>query len=291
MRRLSLAAALVALGAASSIGSSVAQSPQQADAKHGNTVLELFTSQGCSSCPPADALLGRLTERRGVLTLSFSVDYWDYLGWHDTLASAANSQRQREYARARGDGSVYTPQIVVDGMTHVNGADEKAIERAMEAAQARLADVKVPVAIRAEGDTLIIDIGAAPAQSDKRAGTVWLAIAKEAETVAVGRGENRGRQLTYHHPVRELTPIGMWKGEPMTLRLPLKDLKTTGGDCVVTLLQVENAGPDSRRRRICAPLASPRTVKRDQLDPPHATKNGPVIRPVASLPLGRNATL
>jgi hypothetical protein len=242
MRRISLAAVLVALGAASSIGSSAAQSPPAA-AKHGNTVLELFTSQGCSSCPPADVLLGRLMERRGVLTLSFSVDYWDYLGWHDTLASAANSQRQREYARARGDGAVYTPQVVVDGMLHVNGADEKAIDHAMAAAQARLAGVQVPVAIRAEGDTLIIDIGAAPAQSDMRSGTVWLAIAKEAETVAVGRGENRGRELTYHHPVRELTPIGMWKGEPMTLRLPLKDLKTTGGDCVVTMLQVENSGP------------------------------------------------
>lgn len=242
MRRLSLAAALVALMAASSIGSSVAQSPP-AEARHGNTVLELFTSQGCSSCPPADALLGRMTERRGVLTLSFSVDYWDYLGWRDTLGSAANSERQRDYARARGDGRVYTPQIVVDGMTHVNGADEKAIEHAMEAAEARLAGAKVPVAMRAEGDTLVIDIGPAPAQSDKRAGTVWLAIAKEAETVAVGRGENRGRQLTYHHPVKELTPIGMWKGEAMTLRLPLKDLKAMGGDCVVALLQVENAGP------------------------------------------------
>ena len=75
-----------------------------------SAVVELFTSQGCSSCPPADALLGQLTEKPGVVALSYSVDYWDYLGWRDTLGSPANSERQRAYARARGDGKVYTPQ-------------------------------------------------------------------------------------------------------------------------------------------------------------------------------------
>ena len=83
----------------------------------------------------------------------------------------------------------------------------------------------------------------APDASHKRDATVWLAIAKEKETVSITRGENRGRELTYHHPVRELSPVGMWKGEAMTLRLPLKDLKTMGGDCLVALVQVENSGP------------------------------------------------
>jgi hypothetical protein len=209
----------------------------------GNAVLELFTSQGCSSCPPADALLGKFDGRPGVLVLSYSIDYWDYLGWRDTLGSAANSERQRQYARERGDGQVYTPQMIVDGLTHVNGSDEMAIQGAIDAVERSLAHVKVPVRMRAEGDTLVIDIGAAPEQSDQRAGTVWLAIAKEVAKVAISRGENRGRELSYHHPVRELTPIGMWRGEAMTLRLPLKDLKTMGGDCVVALLQVESTGP------------------------------------------------
>jgi hypothetical protein len=132
---------------------------------------------------------------------------------------------------------------VVDGVTHVNGADEEAIQAAVKAASVRLAQVKVPVSMRGEGDTLVIDIGAAPENSDKRAATIWLAIAKEVEKVTVTRGENRGHELSYHHPVRELTPIGMWHGEAMTLRLPLKDLKTMGGDCLFALLQVENAGP------------------------------------------------
>jgi hypothetical protein len=97
--------------------------------------------------------------------------------------------------------------------------------------------------MHAEGDTLVIGIGAAPDKSDQRSATIWLAIAKDEATVAITRGENSGKTLSYHHPVKELTPIGMWEGEAMTLRLPLKDLKTMGGDCLVALLQVENAGP------------------------------------------------
>jgi hypothetical protein len=97
--------------------------------------------------------------------------------------------------------------------------------------------------MRAEADTLVIDIGAAPEASDKRAATVWLALAKDKETVSITRGENRGQKITYHHPVRELSPVGMWKGEAMTIRLPLKDLKAKGGDRLFALLQVENSGP------------------------------------------------
>jgi hypothetical protein len=212
-------------------------------ASQGSAVVELFTSQGCSSCPAADALLGKMTEMPGVLTLSFSVDYWDYLGWRDTLASPANSERQREYARARGDGRVYTPQVVVDGLMHVNGADERLVLDAIDAAMVRLRDVKVPVSTRAEGDTLVIDIGNAQADSHSRDATVWLAIAKEKEAVPISRGENRGRTITYTHPVREISPVGMWKGDAMSLRLPLRDLKTMGGDCLVTLLQVGSSGP------------------------------------------------
>jgi hypothetical protein len=206
-------------------------------------VIELFTSQGCSSCPPADALLSELAERPGFVALSYSVDYWDYLGWRDTLGSPANSERQRNYAKARGDGRVYTPQMVVDGVTHVNGGDEEALKAAVITAEKRLAQVKVPIAMRADVDALVIDVGAAPEGSDKRTATVWLAIAKRMEKVAIARGENRGRDLSYHHAVHELSPIGIWHGEAMTLRLPLKDLKTMGGDCLFALLQVEDYGP------------------------------------------------
>jgi hypothetical protein len=131
-------------------------------------VLELFTSQGCSSCPPADALLAKLTDEPGVVTLSYAVDYWNYLGWRDTLSSPANSERQRDYARVRGDGKVYTPQMVVDGLIHVNGSNEAAIEMARRKAGDQLAKAKVDVAMRAEADTLVIDIGAAPGSTSAR---------------------------------------------------------------------------------------------------------------------------
>jgi len=159
-------------------------------------LLELFTSQGCSSCPPADALLNAWRDKPGVITLSFSVDYWNYLGWRDTLSSPENSGRQRDYALARGDGRVYTPQMVVDGIAHVNGANEAAIEMAMRRATRRLQDVKVPITMRADGNSLVLDIGAAPKTSDMREATVWLAVAKDKETVAIRRGENRGKKIT-----------------------------------------------------------------------------------------------
>jgi hypothetical protein len=234
-----ICAGALAVLALSTFGVAAAAAP----AAQGPAVVELFTSQGCSSCPPADALLNKLAEMPGVLTLSFSVDYWDYLGWHDTLGSAANSERQRDYAQARGDGRVYTPQAVVDGLLHVNGADERMVLDAIDAARARLRDVRVPVQARAEGDTLVIDIGNAQEGSHSRDATVWLAIAKEKETVPISRGENSGRTITYRHPVREISPVGMWKGEAMSLHLPLKDLKMMGGDCLFALLQAGSGGP------------------------------------------------
>jgi hypothetical protein len=241
MRRISRlsagAAAALAILAFATPGLAEPMSPMP------SAVLELFTSQGCSSCPPADAILAELGKKPGNIALSYSVDYWNYLGWRDTLSSAANSERQREYARMRGDGRVYTPQVVVDGITHVVGSNEAAIEMATRSAAKRLRGVRVPVRMHAEGDTLVIGIGAAPDNSDKRSATIWLAIAKDKATVSITRGENTGRTLTYFHAVKELTPIGVWQGDAMTLRLPIKDLKAMGGDCLVALLQVENAGP------------------------------------------------
>jgi len=247
MRLITLLAALVATTCAAMLLVVALSVPSRAEKPAPTTdtpvLIELFTSQGCSSCPPADELLNRFRDNPGVITLSFSVDYWNYLGWHDTLSSPENSERQRDYALARGDGSVYTPQVVVDGITHVNGANEAAIEMAMRQTTRRLNDVKVPMSMHAEGKSLMVDIGDAPASSDMREATIWLAVAKDKETVAISRGENRGKKITYSHPVLDLTPIGMWKGEKMALRLPLKDLQTIGGDCLVAMLQVEGSGP------------------------------------------------
>jgi hypothetical protein len=196
-------------------------------------VLELFTSQGCSSCPPADELLARYAQRDDIVALSYSVDYWDYLGWHDTLAIHANTERQRDYAAARGDRQVYTPQIVVDGREHVVGSNRQAVEAAIAGASR----LRVPIGLAlSEDEAMTVSVGAGPAGS--RA-TLWLVLFKDAEDVTIGRGENSGRTLTYHHVVRQLQRLAMWKGAPLSIDLPASVMEEAGSDGCAVLLQSE----------------------------------------------------
>src|ERR1041385_8896773 len=119
----------------------------QAEPRQGEprAVIELFTSQGCSSCPPADKLIGEYARDPSVIALSLAVDYWDYLGWKDTLAMSGHSNRQRAYAKSRGDRQVYTPQAVIDGAIHALGSDKAAIERAIRLEHERSSPLAVPV--------------------------------------------------------------------------------------------------------------------------------------------------
>src|ERR1700685_771241 len=117
-------------------------------------LLELFTSQGCSSCPAADKLLGDLASDPTLIALSDPIDYWDYLGWKDTLASPAHSARQRAYARMRGDRQVYTPQIVVNGSTHVLGSDRPAVEHVIAQTEQKPAVMSLPVLLSLGGSDL-----------------------------------------------------------------------------------------------------------------------------------------
>ena len=110
----------------------------------GQVVVELYTSQGCNSCPPADRLLGKLAARDDLVALTFNVDYWDYLGWKDTLAQPAHTERQRHYAAALHNRSVYTPQIVIGGRQHAVGSDAAAVEAAIEAERRRPANGRMP---------------------------------------------------------------------------------------------------------------------------------------------------
>jgi hypothetical protein len=188
------------------------------------SVVELFTSQGCSSCPPADRLFKSYAERKDLVALSFSVDYWDYLGWKDTLASPKFTERQRSYARARGDGQVYTPQVVVNGIAHEVGSDRERIDAAIQRTSRAIAPARLPVRCWGEDGAIVVEIGAAPAgwpaALGKPSGTVWLALVEPKVDVAVKHGENRGRSLTYYNVVRELMPAGMYSGAGTTIRLP-----------------------------------------------------------------------
>lgn len=234
LRYLALLAGFTAfLGAAAAPGHAVTKS---------KVVIELFTSQGCSSCPPADKLVGELAERRDVIALTFPVDYWDYLGWKDTLASPAYSMRQRAYARARGDGQVYTPQIVVDGKAHVVGSHVSAVKNAI-LKSANHGTAGVSLTMHSEGDSIIIKAGAAPEGMRVKPATIWLALVKKSAAVKIERGENRGRTITYHRVVKLMSPVGQWTGEKVTIKLPKNHLQSTDSDGCTVLLQQDHAGP------------------------------------------------
>ena len=198
-------------------------------------VLELFTSQGCSSCPPADKLLGELAGDPSVVALSLPIDYWDYLGWKDTLASPADSARQRAYSRVRGDRQVYTPQIVVNGSTHVLGSDQAAVDRAIAQTDQKSGVMSVPVSVSVGGNGLSVKVESA--ESAHNAGEVWLCPLAKAVPVAVGRGENRGRTITYHNVVRSWLKLGDWTGAAATWNVPMSEFRVDGIDAAAVVVQ------------------------------------------------------
>jgi hypothetical protein len=197
-------------------------------------VVELFTSQGCSSCPPADALLGELAQRSDVVALSFHVDYWDYIGWKDPFASPATTARQRQYAGALGLRMVYTPQMVVDGRVDVVGSHRREVEAAIETSAA---GSKLAVRIQDDGQgghRAVIPAG------DGAEATIWLAILDSQQETKVGRGENGGRTLREFNIVREWRQIGTWNGSAVTL--PLDAVAGDDRDACAIIVQSGSVG-------------------------------------------------
>ncbi len=203
-------------------------------AAQSRVVMELFTSQGCSNCPPADALIAEYADRADVIALSLPVDYWNYLGWADTLARHEHTERQRGYADARGDRQVYTPQMVIDGRHHVIGSDRQAVEAAIGNARGLV----VPVSLALGDDAMTVSLGDAVPDAPQRA-TVWLVLFDSSETVAIGQGENRGQTITYRNVVMAMRRISMWKGTAMTVDLPRVEMALAGADGCAILLQSE----------------------------------------------------
>jgi len=167
-----------------SAGNAVAAQPR--------AVLELFTSQGCSSCPPADRMMTKWSRDSSLIALSLPIDYWDYLGWKDTLASHAFSLRQRGYSEARGDRAVYTPQLVIDGVTHAVGSNGEEVDRAIDTASAMAGVLTVPVTISGQKGAYSVSIGESTGK-----GEVWVVPIESAAQVAISRGENTGKTVTY----------------------------------------------------------------------------------------------
>jgi hypothetical protein len=208
------------------------------------TVIELFTSQGCSSCPAADALFEQFTKRADVVALSFSVHYWDQLGWKDTLASPKFTERQKAYAKARGDGQVYTPQIVVSGDRHAVGSDKNAIDAGIRKTQSR--EAKSPYAwlsLKLTRSAAGAVLEAPDTEAWKGDAVIWLAAVSRRVDVAVKRGENAGRTLTYFNAVRSFSQVGSYQGKAVSLSLDAKSVDQSETDLLVALVQIGSTGP------------------------------------------------
>jgi hypothetical protein len=207
-------------------------------------VLELFTSQGCSSCPPADRLLGELSRDPSLITLSLPVDYWDYLGWKDTLALHGHTTRERAYAETRGDREVYTPQIVVNGSAHALGSDKAAIEAAIAHTRASAKPLSLPVTVAVADEKVVANVSAPAGESQKNAahGEVWLCPITRKISVEVKRGENHGHNLTYYNVVRRWVKLGDWTGQSRSFSAPLAAVSGGDIDAYAVLVQSGAAG-------------------------------------------------
>ena len=208
--------------------------PAHADPR---AVVELFTSQGCSSCPPADKIIGELAKDPSIIAMSMPIDYWDYLGWKDTLADSRFSARQKAYSRVRGDRDVYTPQAVINGSMHVIGSDRNSIENAISTTSREDGVMSVPVTMTQSGKQLTVSVAAANNAPRAQHGEVWICSISKEIPISIGRGENRGKEITYHNVVRNLVKLGDWNGNSGSWSVPLDSVENDGVDAAVAIVQ------------------------------------------------------
>jgi hypothetical protein len=203
-------------------------------------VVELFTSQGCSSCPPADKIIGELAKDPSLIALSMPIDYWDYLGWKDTLADSRFSARQKAYSQMRGDRDVYTPQVIVNGSAHVVGSDRAGIEDAIDDTEKAAGVMSVPVTMTLAGKQITVSVAASTKAPAIAHGEIWICSISKAVSISIGRGENRGREVTYHNVVRNLLKVGDYNGSAGSWNVPLENISRDGVDAAVVYVQDGN---------------------------------------------------
>ncbi len=232
-----------------------------AGAAEPRAVIELFTSQGCSSCPPADKLMGEFAADPTLVPLTLAIDTWDYLGWKDTLALVGHGVRQRAYSHMRGDREVYTPQAVVNGTVQALGSNRAAIEQAIAESRRNPDTLSLPLTVTiADGQ---LTVAAPAARKSVGEADVWLCPLSKAVEVAIGRGENSGHTITYHNVVRRWTKLGVWNGKAASWSIPLADFKTAGVDAVAVMLQ-------DGSRSDPGPMLGAAMMSLDQADVAHA---------------------
>jgi hypothetical protein len=208
-------------------------------------VVELFTSQGCSSCPPADVYLGELTQRADIIPLAFHVDYWNYIGWTDPFASKQMTHRQKAYSRALGQRYIYTPEMVINGTAQEVGSNRHGVETLIEAAR-KLPSSGPSISLTREEDGRIrLRVGAAAAKAGavREMATVWLIKFDREHTTTVALGENQGRTLTDYNAVRTLHQLGSWMGEALDIVYDANEPDEPGNGGCAILVQRDGAGP------------------------------------------------
>ncbi len=229
MKHIAIAATLSALLAATSA--------QAVDIRQPSTVVELYTSQGCSSCPPADALMGQLVEKnKDVLGLSYAVTYWDYIGWKDTFGRAENDIRQAEYRDAMGARYVYTPQMIVGGLEHFVGSDSSKLISRLEKHKGHAKELNLTWSIDGKKATISLPEFQSGAQ-------LWRVDIDAVQQVSIGRGENTGREISYHNIVRDSELIQNWNGKPTEVTLDLANLEQKGRTGCAFIVQRSSGGP------------------------------------------------
>ncbi|MER2265909.1 DUF1223 domain-containing protein [Methylobacterium oxalidis] len=206
-------------------------------------VLELYTSQGCAVCPPAEHYLGDLARRPGILALTFPVTYWDYLGWKDTLGHSLFTERQRGYASGRGEVRVYTPALVVNGGATLPGDNRAGIERIVQEARAGTG-LRVPVRSEEQGDRIVVEVDADPNPPGRA--DVWLVPLLRSRAVTVERGETKGRVAAYVNVVRGLYRLGAWTGQAARFEAPRSAVRVGEADTYAVLVQGALGGRPGR---------------------------------------------
>jgi hypothetical protein len=224
-RLLPLSAIMIALALPAAAQNGVAAKPR--------AVIEMFTSQGCSSCPPADKLMTELSKDASLIVLTLPVDYWDYLGWKDTLAHSAFTNRQKTYAAMRSDRQVYTPQAIINGAAHAVGSERASIDKAVLKTKERSDILSVDITIEKTSTGMRAKIAGSSVQG--AVGHLWVLPLVSERSVQIGRGENSGRSITYTNVVRGLTRIGGWAGEATTIDIPASSIPPDAEGFVVLL--------------------------------------------------------
>lgn len=205
-------------------------------------MVELFTSQGCSDCPPADHIVTELARRKDVIALSFPITYWDMLGWKDTFATEGNTQRQKAYAKAMKRTGIYTPQMIIDGRLDVVGNQRDHVIAAVNARASEAAhEEAVEIQLGSVSGRVQIVIPAARNKM-KHLATIWVMRTQSQAAVKIDRGENRNHQLAYTNLVRDLQRAGEWTGEAMKIDLPVSSGSGKHEDGVAVILQDQDYG-------------------------------------------------